>query len=245
MKKSARKITSKKKNKSVKAKGRKATKAKVKAKAVVAETPKPVVVPRDNKVGRSNRDITHLVENLCLAIFDQDNTGESLHTIDIAKRISQAVRHSYPEIKTVKQLLIYVEWAMKTLCWNNRAKLIAQHWFESIYTATEAINDSLPEGAPWESRMPGKFGPQSRDEKKAWHFEVEKAKWAINHLRTQLAWSDQRIIDELYAGKTPYAPKSVETALYQIEHAEIEREIGDILNAPAIVESPAAEVATV
>jgi hypothetical protein len=244
MKKSARKITSKKKNKSVKAKGRKATKAKVKAKAVVAKAPKPVVVPRDNKVGRSNRDITHLVENLCLAIFDQDNTGESLHTIDIAKRISQAVRHSYPEIKTVKQLLIYVEWAMKTLCWNNRAKLIAQHWFESIYTTTEAINDALPEGAPWEARQPAKFGPESREEKKAWHFEVDKAKWAIEHLRTQLGWDDQKIITELYAGVTKYAPKSVETALHQMEHAELEREIGDILNAPAPVEV-AAEVAAV
>lgn len=178
---------------------------------------KTIEVPRETTKTKSNPQITILCENLCLAIFDHDTTGKPFHIYDITKQVFPLLRQSYPEIKTSKQAYIYVMWAMKAICWNNRAKLVEQDWFENPNTPTDAINDSLPAGAAWEARVPGKFGQKNSEEKRKWIDAVGLAKWAIKHLKGWFpTWDDQRIIDLLYNGVTKYAPLSVETALRDI-----------------------------
>lgn len=178
---------------------------------------KSIEVPREIEKKKSNPLITILCDNLCLAIFDNDTEGKPHHIYDITKQIFPQLRQAYPEIKTSKQTFIYVLWSMKAICWNNRAKLVAPDWFENPNTATESLNDSLPEGSPWEARIPGRFGRQSADEKRNWKLEIEKAKWSIKHLKGWFpTWDDQRIIDLLYNGETKYAVRSVETALREI-----------------------------
>lgn len=163
---------------------------------------------------RKNPQITNLCENLLLAFFDKDNEGNPHHLWDLSKMIFPQLSRSYPEIKTVKQTEIYVFWAMKTLCWNNRAKMTAPDWFESPYTDTEAINESLPEGSPWENRMLGNFGFSTPEQKRSWNQSLEKAILAVKQLKTFFGqWDDQKIVDTLYSGKTVYAPRSVESAL--------------------------------
>lgn len=178
---------------------------------------KTIEVPRETKKGKSNPQITILCDNLCLAIFDNDQTGEPRHIYDITKSVFPDLSRAYPEIKTRKQAFIYVFWSMKTLCWNNRAKLIEQDWFESPGGPDEKINDSLPDGSPWEPRIPAKFSHKSSEEKKAWTAAVEMAKWAVKHLKGWFpTWDDQQIIDLLYGGNTYYTQRSVETALREL-----------------------------
>lgn len=173
-----------------------------------------IEVPRETLKQRGNPDITILCENLCLAIFDHDTEGRSHHLWDITKAVFPQLSRAYPEIKTRAQAEIYVMWAMKTLCWNNRAKLIEQDWFEAPNTSTEAINDALPMGSPWENRMPGRFGHKTEEQKKVWRLSLDQAMWAVKHLKRFFpTWEDQRIIDTLYGGATHYAPRSIETAL--------------------------------
>lgn len=176
-----------------------------------------IEVPREEKQGKRNPQITILCEELCLAFFDKDTTGKSHHLSDITRAVCPAMRHSYPEIKTRAQCEIYVFWAVKTLCWNNRAKMIDQDWFEAPGGPNDAINDHLPEGSPWQNRIPAKFDSQTKEQNTAWHQAVEMATWAVKHLKGWFpTWDDQRIIDLLYNGKTHYAPRSVETAIKMI-----------------------------
>lgn len=176
-----------------------------------------IEVPREIEKKRSNPQITILCDNLCLAIFDQDTEGKPYHIYDITKRIFPQLRLAYPEIKTAKQAYIYVLWSMKAICWNNKAKLVEADWFENPNTPSDKLNDSLPEGSPWEARVPGKFGHRTPKEKQNWNCAVEMAKWAVKHLRGWFpTWDDQRIIDLLYNGVTKYAPLSVETAIKEI-----------------------------
>jgi len=176
-----------------------------------------IAVPRE-KTEKKNESITILCEELCLAHFDQDETGKAIHLWDLTKKFFPIVSRSYSEIKKTKHLQHYIMWAMVTICWNGRAKMVAPEWFEAPNTATEAINDSLPEGSPWEGRKPGKFSNLTNKERNEWILEVEKAKWAVNHLRNWFHWDDQKIIDKLYnESVTVYAPRSVETAIREIE----------------------------
>jgi hypothetical protein len=173
-----------------------------------------IEIPREKLTKRGNPEITILTENLCLAMFDHETEGKSYHISDIAAAVFQQITRAYPEIKTRAQCEIYVLWAMKTLCWNNRAKLVEQDWFENPYTASEQINDSLTVGAPWENRIPGKFGKQTSEQKRVWRKSLDMATWAVNHLKKCFpTWEDQRIIDLLYNGGTHYIPRTVETAL--------------------------------
>jgi hypothetical protein len=177
---------------------------------------KSIEVPREIEKEKKNPAITILCDELCLAIFDKDTEGKSHHIYDIVNVVFPTLRHSYPEIKTKAQAYIYVFWSMKAVCWNNRAKLVEQDWFEAPGTASEALNDHLPEGSRWEARVPSKFGHKTPEQKKAWSHAVEMAQWAVNHLKGWFpTWDDQRIIDLLYNpdNTTKYAPRSVETAL--------------------------------
>src|ERR1035437_4090993 len=179
-----------------------------------------IEVPREIEKGRGNPLITILCDNLCLAMFDNDEEGKPHHIYDITKSVFPKLREAYPEIKTSKQAYIYVLWSMKAICWNNRAKLVAPDWFENPNTPTESLNDSLPEGSPWEARMPGRFGHQTTEDRRKWKDALTMAKWAIKHLKHWFpTWDDQRIIDLLYNGGTKYAPRSVETALREIAAA--------------------------
>src|SRR5882672_7207943 len=100
-----------------------------------------ISIPRDIESGRRNPAITVLTENLCLAMFDHDNSGERRHLIDITKTLLPQVNRTYEEIKSVKQFKSYVFWALMAICWNNRAKLVEQDnfggWYESPATPSE------------------------------------------------------------------------------------------------------------
>lgn len=176
-----------------------------------------ISVPRDASE-KKNELITILCEELCLAYFDQDQTGKAIHLWDLTKKFFPIVSRSYSEIKKVKHLQHYIMWAMVAICWNNRAKMVAPEWFENPNTATEAINDSLPIDSVWENRKPGKFSNLTNQQRNDWILEVEKAKWAVNHLRGWFHWDDQKIIDRLYnESVTTYVPRSVETAIHEID----------------------------
>lgn len=176
---------------------------------------KSIQVPRDiTETHRRNPQITNLCENLLLSYFDHDNTGTPIHIWDLTKWVFPQLSRSYPEIKTTKQTEIYVFWALKTICWNNRAKMTAPDWFENILTDTEAINESLPYDAPWENRMMGNFGFRTDEQKRDWKRSLEMAIVAVKQLKTFFGqWDDQKIIDTLYNGATKYAPRTVESAL--------------------------------
>jgi hypothetical protein len=184
--------------------------------------PAAVVVPRETTKGKNNPLITILCDNLCLALFDADEAGHPHHLHDITAHVFPQLRQSYPEIKTTQQALVYVLWSMKQICWNNRAKLVEKDWFENPYTATEAINDSLPEGSPWEARVPSRFGEKDTEQKRTWKLELDKAKLAVKHLRGWFpTWDNQKIIDLLYNpdNGTKYALLSVETAIRELASA--------------------------
>ena len=173
-----------------------------------------IEVPRE-QAEKQNEQITILCDNLCLSLFDKDVEGKAKHVIDITAEVFPQLRHSYPEtIKTKKSAYIYVLWSMKAISWNRRAKEVHPGWYEAPGTANEAINDSLPEGSAWQSRVPGRYDNQTIEQKKAWKESLETAQLAVKHLKGWFPiWDDQRIIDTLYNGKTLYLPKTVETAL--------------------------------
>lgn len=173
-----------------------------------------IEVPREASE-KQNELITILCDNLCLNIFDKDLEGKAKHVLDISHEVFSQLRRSYPEvIKTQKSAYIYVLWSMKAISWNNRAKEVQPGWYEAPGTANEAINDYLPDGSPWQSRIPGRYDKRSTEQKKAWEQSLEMAQWSVKHLKGWFpTWTDQRIIDLLYNGKTLYLPKTVETAL--------------------------------